>query len=153
MARPEKIRLGDLLLQMKLISEDQLAYALEQQKRVDLKLGRILVDNGFVTEENISESLAKQLSIPYIDLKHFHFNPALVRLLPESQARQFHAIVLEDRNGMLLVGMADPTDLKATDEISRIVKSGIDVAVVTEGQLLESIDRGYWRTQEATGLD
>jgi len=59
MARPEKIRLGDLLLQMKLISEDQLAYALEQQKRVDLKLGRILVDKGFVTEENISESLAK----------------------------------------------------------------------------------------------
>jgi MSHA biogenesis protein MshE len=153
MARPEKVRLGDLLLQMKLISEDQLAYALEQQKHAEHKLGRILADNGFVTEENISESLAKQLNIPYIDLKHFHFNPALVRLLPESQARRFYAIVLEDRNGMLLVGMADPTDLKATDEISRIVKSGIDVAVVTEGQLLESIDRVYWRTQETAGLD
>jgi MSHA biogenesis protein MshE len=153
MAFPEKIRLGDLLLQLKLISEDQLASALEQQKRVDLKLGRILVDNGFVTEENISESIAKQLGIPYIDLKHFHFNPALVRLLTESQAREFQAIVLEDRNGMLLVGMADPIDLKATDEISRIVKSGIDVAVVTEGQLLESIDRAYWRTKETAGLD
>ena len=153
MAFPEKIRLGDLLLQMKLISEDQLAYALEQQKHAELKLGRILVDNGFVTEEDISESLAKQLCIPYIDLKHFQFNTALVRLLPESLARQFHAIVLEDRNGMLLVGMADPIDLMATDEISRIVKSGIDVAVVTEGQLLESIDRLYWRTQETAGLD
>lgn len=145
MARPETIRLGDLLIQQKLISEEQLAYALEQQKHVGLKLGRILVDNAFVTEENISEALAKQLNIPYINLKHFQIKPELVRLLSESQARQFHAIVLEDRNGMLLVGMADPTDLKAADEIARVVKSGIDVAVVTEGQLLVSIDRGYWR--------
>lgn len=152
MARPEKIRLGDLLLQQKLISEDQLAYALEQQKSVGLKLGRILVNNAFVTEENISESLAKQLNIPYINLKHFHIKLELVRLLSESQARRLHAIVLEDRNGMLLVGMTDPTDLKAADEIAHIVKGGIDVAVVTEGQLLESIDRGYWRTQGITGL-
>lgn len=150
MAGPEKFRLGDLLLQQKLISEEQLAYALEQQKHVRLKLGRILVDNAFVTEENLSETLAKQLNFPYINLKNFHFKPELVRLLPEDQARQFHAIVLEDRNGMLLVGMADPTDLKAADEIARIVKSGIDVAVVTEGQLLESIDRGYWRAQKIT---
>ena len=153
MAGPERFRLGDLLIQQKLISEEQLAYALEQQKHVGLKLGRILVNNAFVTEENISEALAKQLSIPYINLKRFHFKPELVRLLPEDQARRFHAIVLEDRNGMLLVGMADPTDLKAADEIARIVKSGIDVAVVTEGQLLESIDRGYWRGQEFTRLD
>jgi MSHA biogenesis protein MshE len=153
MAGPERFRLGDLLIQQKLISEEQLAYALEQQKHVGLKLGRILVNNAFVTEENISEALAKQLSIPYINLKRFRFKPELVRLLPEDQARRFHAIVLEDRNGMLLVGMADPTDLKAADEIARIVKSGIDVAVVTEGQLLESIDRGYWRGQEFTRLD
>ena len=143
MALSGKIRLGDLLLQQNLISEEQLALALEQQKS-QLKLGRILVNNGFVTEENISETLAKQLNIPYINLKSFPIKQELVRLLSESQARQFHAIVLEDRNGMLLVGMADPTDLKAADEIARIVKSGIDIAVVTEGQLLEGIDRGYW---------
>jgi len=147
MAGLEKFRLGDLLLQQKLISEEQLAYALEQQQHSGLRLGRILVENAFVTEQNLSETLAKQLGFPYVNLKHFHLKPELVRLLPEDQARRFHAIVLEDRNGMLLVGMADPTDLKAADEIARIVKSGIDVAVVTEGQLLESIDRGYWRSQ------
>jgi MSHA biogenesis protein MshE len=147
MAGLEKFRLGDLLLQLKLISEEQLAYALEQQKRVGLKLGRILVENGFVTEENLSETIARQLGFPYVNLKHFHLIPDLVRLLPEDQARRFHAIVLEDRNGMLLVGMADPTDLDAADEIARIVKSGIDVAVVNEGQLLESIDRAYWRAR------
>ncbi len=153
MADPEKFRLGDMLLQQNLITQEQLKLALEQQMRSRLKLGRILVDIGFVTEENISETLAKQLNIPYVNLKHFQIKPELVRLLPESEARLFHAIVLEDRNGMLLVGMADPTDLYAADEISRIVKSGIDVAVVTEGQLLECLERGYLRSQQITSLD
>jgi len=153
MALPGKVRIGDLLVQQKLITQDQLELALGQQTHRKLKLGRILVDNAFVTEEDLSETLAKQLDIPYINLKHFHIKPELVRLLPESQARRFHAIVLEDRNGTLLVGMADPTDLKAADEIARIVKSAIDVAVVTEGQMLESIDRGYWPSQGINGLD
>ncbi len=152
MARPEKVRLGDLLVQQKLISEEQLKFVLEQQKRSGRKLGRLLVDNAFVTEENISEALGKQLNIPYINLKYFNINIELVRLLQESQARRFRAMVLEERNGMLLVGMADPTDLTAFDEITRIVKREIDIAVVTEGQLLESIDRGYRRTDEITGL-
>ncbi|MGA8863494.1 MAG: ATPase, T2SS/T4P/T4SS family [Gallionella sp.] len=152
MARPEKVRLGDLLVQQKLISQEQLKFALEQQKRSGRKLGRVLVDNAFVTEENISEALGRQLNIPYINLKYFNINIELVRQLQESQARRFRAMVLEERNGMLLVGMADPTDLTAFDEITRIVKRDIDIAVVTEGQLLESIDRGYRRTDEITGL-
>ncbi len=152
MARPGKVRLGDLLVQQKLISQDQLKFGLEQQKRSGRKLGRVLVDNAFVTEENISEALAKQLNIPYINLKYYHINIEKVRMLPENQARRFRAIVLEERNGMLLIGMADPTDLSAFDEITRIVKRDIDIAVVTEGQLLESIDRGYRRTDEITGL-
>ncbi|MDO8206400.1 MAG: ATPase, T2SS/T4P/T4SS family [Gallionella sp.] len=152
MARPEKVRLGDLLVQQQLISQDQLKFALEEQKSTGRKLGRVLVDNGFVTEEKISEALAKQLNIPYINLKYYNINVEQVRKLPENQARRFRSIVLEDRNGVLLVGMADPTDLFAFDEISRIVKCDIDVAVVTESQLLESIDRCYRRTEEITGL-
>lgn len=152
MARPEKVRLGDLLVQQQLISQDQLKFALEQQKPTGRKLGRVLVDNAFVTEEKISEALAKQLNIPYINLKHYNISVEQVRKLPENQARRFRAIVLEDRDGMLLVGMTDPTDLFAFDEISRILKRDVDVAVVTEGQLLESIDRGYRRTEEISGL-
>ena len=74
MARPEKIRLGDLLVQEKLISTDQLQFALEQQKRSGRKLGRVLVDNGFVSEDQISEAIAKQLNIPYINLKYYKWN-------------------------------------------------------------------------------
>jgi MSHA biogenesis protein MshE len=152
MARPEKIRLGDLLVQQKLISMDQLQFALEQQKRSGRKLGRVLVDNAFVSEDQISEAIAKQLNIPFINLKYYNVNLEIVRRLPENQARRFRAVALEERNGVLLVGMADPTDLFAFDEISRQLKRDIDVAVVTEGQLLETIDRVYRRTEEITGL-
>lgn len=152
MARPEKIRLGDLLVREKLITQDQLEFALEQQKRNGRKLGRVLVENGFISEEHISESLAMQFSIPYVNLKNFSLNLELVRLLPESQARRFRALVLEERDGKLLVGMSDPTDFFALDEVTRLVKRNVDVAVVTEGQLLQSIDRGYLRTEEITGM-
>ncbi|MBI4937729.1 MAG: type II/IV secretion system protein [Nitrosomonadales bacterium] len=152
MARPEKIRLGDLLVQQKLLSQEQLAFALEEQKRGGRKLGRVLVDNAFVSEEQISEALGKQLNIPHINLKYYNASLEVARRLSESQARRFRALVLEERNGALLVGMADPTDLFAFDESSRILKRDIALAVVTEGQLLETIDRIYRRTEEITGL-
>jgi MSHA biogenesis protein MshE len=150
MARPEKVRLGELLVQQKLLSEAQLQLALAEQKRSGRKLGRFFVENGFVTEDEISGALAQQLNIPYIDLKYYNFNPDTVRLLPETQARRFRAIVLEDRGGALLFGLADPTDLFAYDEISRIVKRNIELAVVNEGELLQTIDRIYRKTEEIT---
>lgn len=152
MARPEKIRLGDLLVRENLITQDQLEFALERQRSNGHKLGRVLVENGFVSEERISEALAMQLNIPYINLKNYSINPKLVRLLPESQARRFHAIVLEENKGRLLVGMCDPTDFSALDEIARLARREVDVAVVTEGQLLQGIDRGYLRTEEISAL-
>ena len=152
MARPEKFRLGDLLIQERLISQDQLKFGLEEQKRNGRKLGRVLVDNGYVTEEQISEALAKQLNVPYINLKYYNVNLETLRRLPENQARRFRALALEDRGRTLLVGMADPTDLLAYDELGRILKRSIEIAVVTEGQLLETIDRVYRRTEEISGL-
>ncbi len=152
MEHQKKARLGDLLLQQKLISEDQLKLALEQQRRSGRRLGRVLVDNGFLTDEQIAETLALQFKIPYINLKYYNIKPDLVKLLPENQARRLRAIVLEPRNGGLLVGMADPTDLLAFDEITRLLKRSVDVAIVAESALLETLDRSYRRTEEITGL-
>lgn len=152
MARPEKVRLGEILVQQKLLSEEQLQFSLGEQKRTGRKLGRIFVENGFVSEEQISGALAKQLNIPYINLKFYNINPEVVRLLPETQARRFRAIALEDQGQSLLIGMADPTDLFAYDEISRSVKRNIELAVVNEGELLQTIDRIYRRTEEITDL-
>lgn len=150
MPRPEKVRLGEILVQQKLLSEEQLQFALGEQKRTGRKLGRVFIENGFVTEEQISGALAKQLNIPYVNLKFFNIKPEFVRLLPETQARRFRAIALEERSGALLIGMADPTDLFAYDEISRTVRRSIELAVVNEGELLQTIDRIYRRTEEIT---
>ena len=152
MARPEKVRLGEILVQQKLLTEEQLGQALTEQKRSGRKLGRVFVEHGFVTEEQISGALARQLDIPYINLKFFNVNPELVRLLPETQARRFRALVLEDRREGLLVGMSDPTDLFAYDEISRLVKRQIELAVVNETEVLAAIDRIYRRTEDISTL-
>ncbi|MHB8668485.1 MAG: GspE/PulE family protein [Burkholderiales bacterium] len=152
MARPEKIRIGGLLVQEKLISQEQLDLALEQQRRSGRKLGRVLIENGFATEEIISEALAKQLKIPFLNLKHYNINMAVARTLPEMQARRFRALLLEDRGSTYLVAMADPTDLFAFDEIARLLKRDIELVLVNENQVLETIDRIYRRTEQMTDL-
>ena len=152
MARPEKIRLGDLLVQQNVISDEQLKLALDAQKKTGRKLGRVLVESAYCTEEGISRALARQLGAEFIDLKIFKPKPDLVKLLPEAQARRFRAMVLDEQSGLLLVGMSDPTDLAAFDEIARLVKRDIDLAVVTEGQLLPLLDRAYSRTEEISNL-
>ena len=152
MARPEKVRLGEILVGQKLVSEEQLKLALEEQKRTGRKLGRFFVEQGYVTEEQISEAIAKQLNIPFINLKFYNLKPEIVRLLPETQARRFRALVMEQKGTGVLVGMADPTDLFAYDEIARIVKRDINLAVVNETLLLATIDRMYRRTDEISGL-
>ena len=152
MARPEKVRLGEILVQQNLLTEEQLGLALGEQKRSGRKLGRVFVEHGYVTEEQISGALARKLDIPYINLKFFNINAELVRLLPETQARRFRALVLEDRREGLLVGMSDPTDLFAYDEISRLVKRQIELAVVNETEVLAAIDRIYRRTEDISTL-
>ncbi len=151
MTLSEKIRLGDLLLEQGHITEGQLAIALEQQKQVKLRLGRMLVNNAFVTEDIISGVLAKQLGISYVNINDIKLKSSLVKLLNENQARRLAALVLEERNGTLLVGMADPTDIKAADEIARILNRRIEVVIVTEGQLLEAIDHAYSRAHGFVG--
>lgn len=150
MARPEKIRLGEVLIQQKLLSEEQLNRALADQKRTGRKLGRVFVESGFVTEEQISGALARQLNIPYINLKFYNINAELVRLLPETAARRFRALVLEDRREAVLVGVSDPTDLFAYDEIARLLKKTVELAVVNETEVLGAIDRIYRRTEQIT---
>ena len=152
MGRPEKIRLGEILLQQKLLTEEKLKAALDEQKRSGRKLGRIFIDAGYVTEEQIGSALARQLQVPFINLKHFNIRPEVATRLPETLARRFRAIVLEDTGAFYRVGMADPTDLFAYDEINRVLKRDIQLAVVGESLLLQTIDRVYRRTEEISGL-
>lgn len=152
MARPEKIRLGEILIQQNLLSPEQLEQALVEQKRTGRKLGRVFIDSGFVTEKQISEALARQLNIPFIDLSQFNVQSQIVQKLPEAQARRFRAVLLEDRGNTFFVGMADPSDLFAYDELVRVLKRDIELAVVQESMLLQVVDRTYRLTDEISHL-
>jgi MSHA biogenesis protein MshE len=152
MGRPEKIRLGDVLVAQKLISQEQLKQALEAQKRGGRRLGRVLVEQGLLTDDHLAEALARQLGLPFINLKQHNLNRAVAAKLPEPVARRFRAVVLEDRGRSFLVGMSDPTDLFGFDELTRILRKEVEAAVISEGQALQSIDQLYRRTEEISGL-
>ena len=150
--RPEKVRLGEILLQQKLLTEEQLQHRPRGAEEAGRRLGRVVIEKGYATEEQISQALARQLGVPFINLKQYNIKREVVLKLPETQARRFRALVLEDAGAACKVGMADPTDLAAYDEIARILKRDIELAVVTETELLRAIDRIYRRTEQITGL-
>jgi len=141
------VPLGNALIEQGLLTSERLTEALAEQKRTGRQLGRVLVENGFVTEEQLAKALAHQFKVPYIDLKRYEANPTTVRALSEMQARRFRALVLEDREDTYLVGVVDPADLRSQDEIAAILKRSIDISMITNEQLVATIDRIYRKTE------
>ena len=148
----QKIRIGDLLVKNGVITDEQLINALATQKKTGSKLGNTLIDLGLVTSQQFHEFLASQLNLPFIDLKHYNYKPETVRMLPETAARRFRAMVLDQEDNRLLVGVADPTDIYAYDELTKILKQPIRLAVVYESELLRALDTVYRRTQEIVNI-
>lgn len=148
----KKIRLGELLLEHKLLTEEQLQSALAEQKRTGRKLGRVITDLNLVREEKLHEVLAQSLQIPFIDVRQLTLDTAMVRLLPETQARRFRALVLQSDARGLLIGMADPTDLMAYDELANRLKQPLRLALVKEADLLRTMDVVYRRTDEIASI-
>lgn len=147
-----KLRLGDVLVEQQLISPEQLTQALELQRATGKKLGRILIEANLITEEALAHVLARQLRAPFVNLKTFPLKTELVRLLPETPARRFRAVVLEERGDQLLVAMADPLDLFGFDELAKILKRRLAMAVVADSQLPAVFDKHYRRSDEISGL-
>jgi MSHA biogenesis protein MshE len=148
----QKVRIGDLLVQNSVITEAQLRTALDRQKQVGQRLGRVLIELGYVEEDQFLSFLSQQLQIPFIDLKRFNFDVSLIYRLPENYARRYRAIVLSEENGQLVVGMADPMDIFSFDELERILEQTVQQAVVRESELLNTLDLVYRRTEEIAGF-
>ncbi len=148
----KRVRIGDLLVEHKMISETQLNDALQDQKKSGRKLGRVLVENGYVGEDELLKLLSEQLQIPYVDLTRFELEPELVIRLPETHARRYRALVLKDTGTGLLVGLGDPTDIFAYDELVRLLKCDVQIACVKESDLLHNIDRMYQHADQLRNL-
>lgn len=152
MAFTKKIRLGDLLVEKGLITDDQLQHALSEQKKLGRKLGGTLVELGMIDENSLLNLLASQLNIPLIDINNYNYSNEVAKTLPESVARRYRALVLEDRGQDYLVAMADPTDIYALDEIQGKLDKPVSQAIVRESALLENFDLVYRRTDEISAL-
>lgn len=152
MPRPQRVRLGDLLVKSGLISQAVLDSALAEQKKTGRRLGRILIDAMLVSEEAIARALASQLGLPFVDLKRETVAPAALKLLPEMHARRLRVLPIRELpDGGLLLAMIDPDDLHAYDEAARLTQRDIQVALVTESDLLAAFDRLYRQTEEIHG--
>jgi MSHA biogenesis protein MshE len=148
----KRIRIGDLLIENKLISEQQLEVALAEQKKTRRKLGKTLVDLGYIEESALLQLISEQLGIAYISLKQYPINQDILRKLPEIHARRFRAIALAEEDGKILVGMADPSDIFAYDEIHKVLNHPIEVAAISESDLFHHLDTGYRKTEQIDNL-
>lgn len=148
MVKPRKLRIGEVLLEAGLITKEQLDKAVEIQKKHGGKLADIIIGSGFVTEVEFLRALSNQLNLPFIELEHYSVKPKIIRKLPERIARRFKALVLDYIDDQYLVGLADPTDVLAYDEVSHILNAPIRVAIVRGSDLLKIIDQVYRRTED-----
>lgn len=143
-----KTKLGDLLLKSGIISREQLEHALQIQNNKGGKLGSILIELGFITEKVLLDTLSNQLNIPYLDLTNFNVDAEVVRKIPERIARRFRVVALEMKNNDYVVGMVEPTDILAFDQITKILGSSIQLVLIKEAGLLNIIDHVYRRTED-----
>ncbi len=144
----KRLRLGDLLVQHKIITAEDLDKALAEQKNTGRRLGATLIQMGLVSERKLLTLLAEQLKIPFVELSSYPLDTQTVRKLSEIQARRYRALVLAEEDGGYLIGLTDPTDIYAVDELQNILQKPVKVAVIRESDWLNAIDTLYRKTDE-----
>ncbi|MGB2742175.1 MAG: ATPase, T2SS/T4P/T4SS family [Cognaticolwellia sp.] len=150
MAAPKlKMRLGDLLVHEHIISNEQLMQALNSQKTSGRKLGDALIELGHIGERQLLEFLAQQLDVPFLDISQRRIPSEVAKLLPEVHARRLRVIIIEDQGDSVLLGMSDPADLSALDQLEQMLApKRLKLAVVMESQLFDAFDSLYRRTAD-----
>lgn len=146
-------RLGDLLIEAKLITKDQLNSALNLQKTTGKKLGELLIDEGLVNEKQIIEVLEFQLGIPHLDLEKYFIDPEMPRCITEKLARRHMLIPVKKEKDKLIVAMADPLNIFAIDDVKIATGLEVDLAIATRQQILNAIDRYYGRESAEKAIE
>src|SRR3990172_10041047 len=139
----KKKKIGELLVAGGLIKEEQLAQALDEQKKRGGKVGEILVDLGFINEHNLATFLARQLHIPYIEIEKQLVDPESVKLIPADLARRITAIPLYKDKESLVVAMADPLNIFGLDDMRKAAGRDIRQVVATRSDIQRAISNYY----------
>ncbi|MCZ0702410.1 type IV pilus assembly protein PilB [Natronobacillus azotifigens] len=141
MKNPRK-RLGDLLLESGLISEQQLSQALKEKKS-NQKLGDKLLQSGAITEQQLIEVLEFQLGIPHLSLYLYPIDPKATSLIEKDVAKRNFLMPIKVEKNKLLVAMADPMDYFAIDDIRLSTGFEVEVAIATKDDIIRSINKYY----------
>ena len=142
----KKVRLGDLLVETGVLTEDQLKAALQKQRGSGRKLGETLVDEGFVSEEQIAHALSDQYHIEIIDLQNVNIPEEILNLVSPTVLRNNMVMPFEYSKfdaSVLRVAMTDPMDMFAIDDIAIITNMQIEPVIATSQSILMALDRYY----------
>jgi type IV pilus assembly protein PilB len=137
------VKLGDLLLKQKLITQEQLETALKLQREEGGKIGEALVRVGAVSEGDITETLSQQFGVPSIDLAHFEIDPAIIKVVPGEVARKYGVLPVNKTGATLTIAMGDPTNVFAMDDIKFMTGYNVEPVVASEIALRKAIDKHY----------
>jgi type IV pilus assembly protein PilB len=135
--------LGQQLLNAGVLTPEELDAALSEQTVKEQRLGEVLVEMGFVTEEDLLPIIAQQLDIPAAKLRDGLIDPRVVQLIPRSKAEALQVIALFKVRGTLTVAMADPQNLQHLDEIERIVNLRVRPVLTFGPAIQKMLSRCY----------
>ncbi len=149
------MRLGEMLIERRLITPEDLDKALEIQKERDEKIGKILVDLGFVAQRDVMAALAEQLSVPLVSVESpLPVTPETEGLSPKF-LRQFRCIPVAMQDSMLTVAMADPLDFETIAVVENVTGMKVQPALAPDQEILDAIDKFYGEseTPESVSLE
>ncbi|RXH52868.1 type II secretion system protein GspE [Kurthia gibsonii] len=135
-------RLGDLLVEANVLTEDQLQHALAI-KQSDERLGDVLIKEQLVTEQTLIEVLEFQLGIPHVNLGQFPIDSEIIQLVPKEIAKRYLLVPLRKEKNKLFVAMADPMDYFAIEELRMLTGFRIEPCIATKQDLNKTISKYY----------
>ncbi|MEK6531781.1 MAG: type IV-A pilus assembly ATPase PilB [Deltaproteobacteria bacterium] len=136
-------RIGELLVRERLITQDQLKKAIDEQKKSGGRLGANLVKLGFITEKELTAFLSRQYGIPTIDLAQQEIDSEIVKLIPEDVAQKYQVIPISRTGSTLVIAMADPSNIFAIDDIKFLTGYNVEPLVASDAAIKSSIEKNY----------
>ncbi|MCI9315176.1 MAG: Flp pilus assembly complex ATPase component TadA [Lachnospiraceae bacterium] len=152
----KKIRLGDVLVERGVITQEQLEQGLQLQKGSGRKLGETLIDEGFTTEEAIGRALSNQLGYDMIDLQNVAIPEDVLGLVPGNVLERYKVLPFEyasDNMNVIRVAMADPMDMAAMDDIAIITNLQVEPVISTTRSIMLALDKYFGNVEVNSALE
>ncbi|MFC2017385.1 GspE/PulE family protein [Chloroflexota bacterium] len=135
--------LGQMLVEAKLITEEQLRHVMELQVKEGDKIERTLLQQRLITPQQLAFFTSLQLRVPFVNLKKEGVQPHAVALIPELIARKYSVIPIDTTDGTIVVAMEDPRDIEAIEDLTALTRRRIEPVLSTSQDIQEMIDLSY----------